>query len=209
MTARVVCLDTVTMELVGPGEVCKDLPEEIKNEIEAHVTKLLNLTVTKTNIPWVFLWYKENILASKYFDSAENLICVRGETMLPYTIHEIFQLLSRGDCRRDLDTLIDQTQRLKWFSSQTGVERLVYKPVWPTDPRDFSNITHWRLLDDGTLLLVAFSLPMDDLCPVQPKFVRGNLHIGGYAMRHVPGGTKLYLVVQVSLYFNITPFPPN
>jgi hypothetical protein len=181
-------------------ETCKDprdLPEEIKKEIESHVTKLLNFTIRNPNIPWVLLWNKENILASKFYDTTENLICVRGETMLPYTIQEIFQLLTRSDCRRDLDTLIDQTQRLKWFSSQTGVERLVYKPVWPTDPRDFSNITHWRLLDDGTLILVAFSLPIDDLCPLQPKFVRGNLRLGGYVLRHVPGGTKLNLVVQV------------
>ena len=185
----------------GAGEGSKDLPEDLKLEIESHVMKLLSLTVTKTHaIPWELLWNKENILASKFYDLSENLICVRGETTLPYTIQEIFQLLTRGDCRRDLDTLIDQTQRLKWFSCQTGVERLVYKPVWPTDPRDFCNITHWRLLDDGTLLLVAFSLPMDDLCPPQLKFVRGNLRLGGYALRHVPGGTKLYLVVQVFLF---------
>jgi hypothetical protein len=172
-----------------------EVSQDLKPEIESHLSKLLKLTKDR-NVPWQPLWNQENIQASKYYES--NLICVKGETNLPYTIAEIFQLLSRADCRRDMDSLIDQNQRLKWFSPHTGVERLVYKPVWPTDPRDFCNITHWRLLDDGTFILLAFSSPMPDLCPEQPKFVRGNLLLGGYAMKHASGGTELSLVVQVT-----------
>lgn len=177
------------------SSVESDLPKEIEHEIEMHVLKLMNLTFNNNTTQWVSLWNKQDIFASKYYEN--GLTYVRGETLLPYTINEIFQLLSRSDCRRDMDTLIAQTQRLKWYSPHTGVERLVYKPVWPTDPRDFSNITHWRLLEDGTLVLLAFSYPLKDICPEQPPFVRGRLHLGGYALKHVPGGTKLYLVVQV------------
>jgi hypothetical protein len=171
-----------------------DVSEELKQEIESHLCKLLKLT-TDRSIPWQPLWNSEKIQAAKYYES--ELICVKGETKLPYTISEIFQLLSRADCRRDMDSLIDQNQRLKWFSPHTGVERLIYKPVWPTDPRDFCNITHWRLLDDGTFILFAFSSRMEELCPEQPKFIRGNLLLGGYTMKHAPGGTDLSLVVQV------------
>lgn len=171
-----------------------ELNKILKDKIELNILKLLKLTIY-SKINWNYLWEKNDIIATKCFES--NLICVRGETILPYTIIEIFNLLSRADCRKDMDSLIDQNQRLKWFSPHTGVERLVYKPVWPTDPRDFSNITHWRLLEDGTLILLAFSHPFEDLCPEQGNYVRGNLLLGGYVMKHVRGGTKVYLVVQV------------
>jgi hypothetical protein len=172
-----------------------ELVPEIEQQIERNLEKILRLTFSSTPSDWSSLWEREEVIASKRTES--GLPCVRGETLLPYSIPEIFNLISRADCRRDLDTLIDTNQKLHWFSPQTGVERLTYKAIWPTDPRDFLNITHWRLVQDETLVMVAFRYPFDNLCPAESPFVRGNLLLGGYAMRHEAGGTRIYLVVQV------------
>jgi hypothetical protein len=142
------------------------------------------------------LFEKKGVIGSRKLGS--GIICVRGETIMPFTIPEIYGLISRPERRKQLDSMLETYTRVKWWSPHTGVEYLQSKGIWPTAPRDFSNITHWRLLNDGTFLTFGYSDQIDE-CPEKDGVVRGNLLLGGYVMQHVPGGTRVLLIVQLDL----------
>ena len=59
------------------------------------------------------------------------------------------------------------------------------------------NISHWRLLADGSLVIVAFSEKFDDLCPLEDGVVRAECILAGYVMKQVDGGTQVHYLVQV------------
>ncbi|CAN0048837.1 unnamed protein product, partial [Ectocarpus fasciculatus] len=147
---------------------------------------------------WEPMFEKPGVVATKKAGSG-GAICVRGEATLPFTIAEIFDASSTAAARKALDSQLHTYTRLKWFSRHTGVEYLRFKPVWPTAPRDFCNLTHWRLLEDGTFITFGFSTPFPDLCPEESGMVRANLILAGYVMRPVVGGTNIFIVVQTDL----------
>ena len=144
------------------------------------------------------MFEKSGVIATRKAGSG-GAICVRGVTVLPYTIPEIFGAISTAEDRKELDRQLDTYKRLKWFSYHTGVEYLRFKPVWPTAARDFCNLTHWRLLEDGTFLTFGFSVPFLDLCPEESGLVRADLILGGYVMRPEVGGTRIHIIVQTDL----------
>ena len=144
------------------------------------------------------MFEKPGVVATRKAGSG-GAICVRGETTLPYTIPEIYATIASAKARMALDHQLETYERKQWFSHHTGVEYLRFKPVWPTAARDFCNLTHWRLLQDGTFITFGFSAPFPDLCPQTSGLVRADLIIGGYVMRPVSGGTRVHIIVQSDL----------
>jgi hypothetical protein len=159
---------------------------------------------------WNLIYEKNNILG--YRKSGSGVVCVRGETILPYTIPEICSLTNQWT--NEIEPNLDTYERLTWLSKHTGVEHVKYKAVWPTAPRDFVNMTHWRVLkhDPNRILhpnssekestyLLNFSFSEqsveDEYCPPLDGYVRGNVLVG-YVMKHVPGGTRVIFIIQVS-----------
>jgi hypothetical protein len=173
--------------------VLAGLSESLSAKVEAAAEKLLQYTYSTD---WLPMFEKRGVIATRMAGS--GVVCVRGETLLPYTIPEIYGYVCRAENRKSLDAQMDVYTRVKWFSPHTGVEHILFKPVWPTAPRDFVNVTHWRLLRDGTFITLGFSERIE-MCPEQEGVVRGSLLIGGYVMQHVPGGTKISIVVQVCI----------
>jgi hypothetical protein len=158
---------------------------------------------------WNLIYEKNNILG--YRKSGTGVVCVRGETVLPYTIPEICSLTKQWT--NEIEPNLDTYERLTWLSKHTGVEHVKYKPVWPTAPRDFVNMTHWRVLkhDPNRILhpnstekestyLLNFSFSEQSVeekyCPPLDGYVRGNVLVG-YVMKHVPGGTRVIFIIQV------------
>ena len=72
--------------------------------------------------------------------------------------------------------------------------------MWPISARDFVNLTHWRLLGDGTIVIISFSTPFDDLKPTCNNMVRGDMSTAGYIMRPAKnnGGTEVHFLVEVN-----------
>jgi hypothetical protein len=172
----------------------QNLNEEMIAKIERLVEKILSFTVNCSET-WTPMFDRHGVVGMKR--PGNDLICVRGETMMPYTIPEIYGLISMSEKRKELDPQLDTYTRMKEFSYHTGTEHLLFKAIWPTAPRDFTNITHWRLLKNGTFMTMGFGHQLPD-CPEQEGIVRGNLLIGGYVMQPVRGGTRVFIVVQVS-----------
>jgi hypothetical protein len=174
----------------------QNLNEEMVAKVENLVNKILSFTVNCTET-WIPMFDRHGVIGMKR--PGGGLICVRGETVMPYTIPEIYGLISMSEKRKELDPQLDTYTRMKEFSYHTGTEHLLFKAIWPTAPRDFTNMTHWRLLKNGTFITMGFGGQFSD-CPEQEGVVRGTLHIGGYVMQPVTGGTRVFIVVQVSLF---------
>lgn len=65
--------------------------------------------------------------------------------------------------------------------ANTVIQRLMFKEVWPTAPRDFVVCASWRQNDDGSVAIVSRSAP-DTLCPQEKGYVRGFLQVSGYLL---------------------------
>jgi hypothetical protein len=170
------------------------VPQQFASKVEQNVQNLLHNATDDSN-DWVIMFEKSGVKASRKNGNAA--ILVRGVTVFPYTIPEIFEVAAQK--RKEMDSQMAEYTRLKWFSEQTGLEYMKFKPVWPTAARDFCNLTHWRLLDDGTFINMGFSEKFDSLCPEDPNsgLVRAELILGGHVMKPVVGGTQITVVVQV------------
>lgn len=130
-----------------------NLSDNLVNKIESAVEKILQFSINCTE-SWIPMFEKGGVRASKR--PGDGLICVRGETILPYTIPEIYQFISQIEKRKELDPQIDTYTRVKWFSQHSGIEHILFRAIWPTAPRDFCNITHWRVLKNGTFITLGF-----------------------------------------------------
>jgi hypothetical protein len=78
-------------------------------------------------------------------------------------------------------------------NEHTSFVYAVYQPVWPSAPRDFSSVVHWRLLENDqrevALCLLAFSCPeANKLKPPQEGHVRGTLNVSMHIWKPTQGG---------------------
>lgn len=182
-----------------------NIPPEILSKLDTAVAKLLS-AVEPDSPGWEFLFDKNGVTAHKL---PGDVICVRGTSLIPFNLCEIFALISDDTRRCDINpqTLLGKT--LKPFNKNSAITYLQFKKVMAVASRDFCNISHWRYLVDGRLVALSLSDKHDDLCPVQDGIVRGNLVFGGYVMKPTPLGTQLTYVVQSDLKGSIPQYVLN
>lgn len=172
------------------------VPASLKERIDHLCSTILEYSSPEYTRDWPVMYEKEGVRATRRPGS--GLICVRGESVLPYSIAEIFGLALNPSMKKVVDPNIDVYERGKWYNFHTGHEYMRSKGSWPTSPRDFSNGTHWRLLKNGKFLNFAFSVENAEF-PEQPGVVRANLYFGAYVMKHVVGGTQMTFLLQVDI----------
>ena len=78
--------------------------------------------------------------------------------------------------------LLSKLQLIVQVDERTVINRLCFKPVWPTAPRDFLCCTTWTSLPDGTILVCSRSAP-DSVYPIQKGYVRGSISVSGYMIQ--------------------------
>ncbi|KAF1328737.1 Dihydrolipoyllysine-residue acetyltransferase component of pyruvate dehydrogenase complex, partial [Globisporangium splendens] len=123
-----------------------------------------------------------------YVRTASKLGAFKGVGVINAHPYKVLQLILDISKRHMLDPQLLTKQRVHVYDQHTFVDHLVYKAVFPAAPRDFLNITHWRVLSDGSMLVIAASILDDDregmaLCPKQePKIVRANAILGGFLL---------------------------
>lgn len=191
--------------LASPDDSQPRYPDNVNAGLNDRLIHKINelqnnlLLCTSDYYKWTSLYMKDGVEASRRIDpgsKSENKMCVRGQTFLPYTIKEIFEVLSDIRYRKIIEPTVDDCCPIKPLSNHSGIEYLKFKGIWPTAPRDFCNLLHWRLLNNGIFLYFAFDEPSNHF-PERTGVVRGHLQLGGYVMKQVRGGTMISLVVQV------------
>ena len=189
----------------NPEETLRNIPPGILSKLEVAVAKLLS-AVEADSPGWEFLFDKNGVTAHKL---PGEVICVRGTSLIPFNLCDIFGLISDDSRKCDINPQTLLGKVLKPFNRNTGISYLQFKKVMAVASRDFCNVSHWRYLTDGRLVALSFSDEHNDLCPIQDGIVRGNLVFGGYVMKPTPQGTQLTYVVQSDLKGSIPQYVLN
>jgi hypothetical protein len=201
---------------IEPSKIIEGLEERIIQRLDSAANVLLASHHSSSSPDWKLLLERDGLRCSRLISSSllpmagittcdigdGGVMSVRGEIFYPFSIPEIFAALLNRQLRCQIQPDIDAYPPIKWLSSHTGVEYIRYKPIWPTQPRDYCTLLHWRLLTDGSFLFYAISESSTHY-PIQSHLTRGVLHVGGYVMKHVAGGTEVSLIVQVDVGGNI------
>lgn len=172
------------------------VPVALKEKIDSIAATILEYSSPEFTQDWPVMYEKDGVRGCRRPGS--GLICVRGESVLPYSIPEIFELALNPSMKTVVDPNLDIYERGKWYNFHTGHEYMKSKGSWPTSPRDFSNGTHWRLLKNGKFLNFAFFQENSEF-PERPGVVRAKLNFGAYVMKHVVGGTHMTFLLQVDI----------
>jgi hypothetical protein len=182
-------------ELEGDIPTESDLLHNLPTGASLRLSKAMEKLILFTTdyYYWIPTFQVDGVMGWK--KSGPGMLTVRGRSVFPFTIPEIFAVLSRPSKRSQFDHQITKF-KIKPLSTYSAIEYLRYKAVWPTAPRDFCNLMHWRVLPDGTFLYFAFSEKFGEFPEVKGA-VRANLVVGGYVMRHAPGGTDVHFAMQV------------
>jgi hypothetical protein len=180
-----------------PAALSEGIPDSVRMKLDTIASMLLDATFSSSSDSdeWTPLFEKHHIRASRKLGT--SLVIARGESFFPYTIPEIYKIVNDATLRRAVDPNLDFFKRGFDLSVHTGTEYARSKSMWPTSARDFACYTQWRLLNNGIFLAFSTSEDFPDIPEVE-GIVRANLMLGGYAMKHVPGGTQIYFVVQVT-----------
>lgn len=181
---------------VNPELSLSHIPDKYALKVEYAVESLLDLVGPESSSKWHPLFERSGVSAAK---RSGGVVCVKAESIIPYTITDIFSLLMNDSKQKDIDMSVKSVKRLKNFSDNTALIYTRYKQIWPLTVRDFCNLVHWRLLADGTVVVVAFSEKFEDLCPLEDGILRGELILSGYVLRQTAKGTQCQYVIQVDL----------
>lgn len=172
----------------------RNIPLRFRVRVEETV-KVLMKESSPDAAGWVSVFDKSGVKGCRKPGGA--CMFMRGELFMPYSVGEIYEVVSLNSNRKLIDAQVDRYTRDNWFAHNTAVEHILYKPVWPTAARDFVNITHWRLFNDGSLITLGYGEEVHELFPPLDGVVRGNLIAGGYVFRPTEGGTQVFILVQV------------
>jgi hypothetical protein len=171
------------------------IPPEYLPHIEKSAQSLVEkLTAPDSTAGWELLFEKNGLIAKK---KAGSIMCVKAELVVPFNIFDVFATLINPKRQTELDSQRLEQAQIKEFSNHTWVDYIRFKGVWPTSPRDFVNIAHWRLLNDGRVVIVAFSEKFDDIKPPADGHVRADTLLGGFLLTPVPEGTQILYLVEV------------
>jgi hypothetical protein len=109
------------------------------------------------------------------------LTACKGETFMPFHPRAILDIAIDSTNRKEVDSQLAHGGVLKELDAQTVIEYFEYKSMFIVAGRDFCNIAHWRVLPNGTIVIVAKGIEDAELCPLkEPKIVRGDVHLAAW-----------------------------
>lgn len=188
-------LTGVAAELEAP--TLAGIPPEYLEDTNKAAATLIQ-AVTPRAEGWEAIVDRDGVFVSKKA-APDGAICFRAMATIPFTIAEIFAASYTTAARKALDSELQECRRLRWFSRHTGVEYLSFRPILPANGKQYCNLTHWRLQEDGAFVSLAFSVPFPEQYLEDHSVVPSQLLLDGYVMRPVVGGTNVYHIVQTDL----------
>lgn len=156
-----------------PEEGLPTVPDKFKDAIEATLARVEAELADEAS--WNFHSEKHGVKAYTKVDG--SLTAAKGVGSLPYHPRAIWDLVIDSERRKSVDPQLASGKVLARLDAQTTIDHLDYSPIFIVAGRDFCNLTHWRVLPDGSIVVIAQSIEEPELCPSrEPKVVRGQLH---------------------------------
>ena len=155
---------------------------------------------------WKQQYFKKGVTGYKSESGAsvKSSVCVKGHIMLDYPMVEIFGTLMNQGTIREFNPQIDSAKTKLKFGTCSFLESVKCFRIWPTATRDYINFVHWRLLEDGRIVIAAFSdKKYSDQFPPEEGTVRAEMILGGYLLTRVNNKTRVDMVLQSDLHGNI------
>ncbi|CAM9416510.1 unnamed protein product [Scytosiphon promiscuus] len=119
---------------------------------------------------------------------------------------EVLAYLLNDSCIPDYDELFAKIELVETVDETSVFKRTSYKPIWPTAPRDFSLLSSWGMLEDGTAYVLNRSVD-HPLNPPVKGHVRGVVMLCGFLMvpraREAGGGCVITMIVHTDLGGNL------
>lgn len=175
-------------------ETCRGVPARYLSLIEQKVDMLQEYCDDTDG--WEYIFEKEGMTARK--KPGEKLM-VRADAELAFDIQSIFDIVIDNKKLPEINPQVDRAKRVKEFSANTFTQHILFKQVWPTAARDMVNMTHWRVLKSGRIVIVSFNCEEyhegDVSCKVENGVVRADLNVGGYVLTPGKSGTKVMYCV--------------
>ena len=133
-----------------------------------------------------------------------SVAMVKGIGRVNFPINRIATLLMDPSLRHTYDPLLDTAATVEVLSEHSQIFHFQFKAIFPAAARDFVNLVHWRMLPNGSIVLLAESLPSNDpvdgaVTATKGSAVRGHVHMGGWLLEPEEGGVKITMVVRVDL----------
>lgn len=157
------------------------------------------LTEVAADCPgWEVLYEKPNYHA-KWKPS--NLVIVsKVESVLPYSLYDIFNVIINQKTKNEVFSDRAVNEVIEVFSDHTWVEYSMSRPPWPASPRELIAISHWRMLEDGTVMIIGVSAPDHyHLRPVDPQHIRAHIHFVSFVLQPTPTGTLVKRVAHLDM----------
>lgn len=182
----------------GPVPRC----EQYEAKIQGAIDVLLDCSAAREGQDgWTKVGSKSGVeIFSKPSNGDANFYMGRGIVEAPPRAILDILVSERVETTRELDEFFDRGETLEQFDFHTSVVWNLYKPVMFVAARDFLMLSHQRVLDDGSLVYVAQSLPDHPKCPRMSSVVRGMLFVGGWHITPLPGNrSNVTYVTNASL----------
>ncbi|KAF4036852.1 2-oxoacid dehydrogenases acyltransferase (catalytic domain) [Phytophthora infestans] len=168
---------SVTELLKAPGAA---IPDEHRDSMEGLLAEFVTQARDDAD-GWKFQTEQRDVKA--YVRHASKVGTFKGVGFIAHHPHKVLQLILELSKRPTYDPQLLATQRVHVFNDHTWVDHLTYKAVFPAAGRDLVNLTHWRVLRDGSIVVVATSAEDDSFVKSQePQIVRARAVMAGFLL---------------------------
>ncbi|GMF60563.1 unnamed protein product [Phytophthora fragariaefolia] len=170
-------LDASAAELVDVPDA--PVPDEFRSKVDGLLAEFV--AQAREADGWKFHTEQRDVKA--YVRRASRIGAFKGVGFIAHHPHRVLQLVLELSRRYTFDPQLLAMQRVHVFNDHTWVDHLTYKAVFPAAARDFVNLTHWRVLRDGSMVVVATYAEDDSFVKNQePQIVRGKIIMAGFLL---------------------------
>ncbi|ETL81768.1 hypothetical protein L917_17969 [Phytophthora nicotianae] len=172
-------VDASITELLDVPEVA--IPDEHRDRMEELLAEFVAQARDDAD-GWKFQTEQRGVKA--YVRRTSKTGTFKGVGFIAHHPHKVLHLILELSKRPKYDPQLLATQRVHVFNDHMWVDHLTYKAVFPAAARDFVNLTHWRVLRDGSIVVVATYAEDDSFVKNQePQIVRARAIMAGFLLK--------------------------
>jgi len=124
---------------------------------------------------------------------------IKGYGTFPVDAKQYLDILLDANRKVDYDSMYKDGKTLEQIDEKTSIVTQAFHAIWPTSARDFLLLQHWTTLPDGSLVSVGKSIEHPDY-PERKDHVRGQVILGGFIMKPIPGPSPQTHITYVSKF---------